>query len=119
MLIDIFTTSSQVDVRDVALAHIIALTSPLASGQRILLVSGLITPQLVANIIRQHFPELRERVLEGDPKRILPKGVDPTGWDTSRSTQILGGGSWKYTPLEVSIVATIKDLLAREKEWQI
>ncbi len=111
-------TPCQVDVRDVALAHMIALTSPAASGQRILLVAGLITPQLVVNAIRQHFPELRERVLEGDPERILPKGIDPTGWDSTKSTQILGGDDWKYTPLEVSVVDTVKDLLAREKEWQ-
>ncbi|KAF7510316.1 hypothetical protein GJ744_006812 [Endocarpon pusillum] len=108
-----------VDVRDVALAHIIALTSPQASGQRILLADELITPQLVANIIRRNFPELRDRVPEGDPNRILPDGVNPTGWDPTKSTQILGGEDWKYTPLEVSIVDTVKDLLAREKEWQV
>lgn len=78
----------------------------------------MFTPQLVANIIHQHFPELRERVPEGEPERILPKGVNPTGWDTTKSTQILGGENWKYTPLEVSLVDTVKDLLAHEKGWQ-
>jgi hypothetical protein len=44
------------DVRDVALAQIICLTEPKASNQRIILVAGLITPQLAINIIRKHFP---------------------------------------------------------------
>jgi hypothetical protein len=105
-------------VRDVALAHVIALTKPQASGQRILLVSGLISPQLVVNIIRKHFPELHNRVVKGEPTRILPKGVNPTGWDTSKSTQILGGKEWKYTPLEKSVVDTIKSLLQLEKSWK-
>jgi hypothetical protein len=79
----------------------------------------LITPQLVINIIRQHFPELRDRVLEGEPTRIFPEGVKPTGWDTSSSTRILGGEDWAYTPLEVSVVDTVKNLLALERGWQV
>ncbi|KAL4994237.1 NAD dependent epimerase/dehydratase [Aspergillus recurvatus] len=64
-----------VDVRDVARSHVGALTNPAAGGQRILLISGLITPQLVVNIIRSHFPEVKDRVSEGNPSRILPDGI--------------------------------------------
>lgn len=49
------TTSCQVDVRDVAKAHVLALTAPNASNKRILLVSELVTPQLVVNTIRNAF----------------------------------------------------------------
>jgi hypothetical protein len=105
-----------VDVRDVALAHILSLTEPKASNQRIILVSGLITPQLVINIIRKHFPQLNERIEVGNHSQILPVGVQPTGWDTSRSFEIFGEG-WGYKGLEESLVDTVKSLLGWEKKW--
>jgi hypothetical protein len=110
--------SPQVDVRNVALAHIINMTNPKAAGQRTLQVSGMISPQLVINIIRKHFPELKDRVMEGEPAQILPKGVHPTGWDTRKSTETLGAKEWKYIGLEESVVDTVKSLLEHEKEWQ-
>jgi hypothetical protein len=88
-----------VDVRDVALAHILSLETPKAANQRILLVSELITPQLVVNITRKHFPQLNHKIMEGNPSQILPKGVNPTGWDTSKSFEIFGDG-WGYRGLE-------------------
>ena len=108
--------SYKVDVRDVAHAHVLALTAPGASGKRILLVSGLITPQLVVNTIRKHFPHARERVGEGNPEQILPKGVDPTGWDVSRSHEIFGK-DWSYRGLEETVTDTVGDILAHEKVW--
>ena len=109
----------KVDVRNVALAHILALTTPAASGQRILLISGLISPQLVINTIRKHFPQLHSRVMEGEPAQLLPRGNEPTGWDTSRSTEILGGKGWKYIGLEESVVDTVRSLLALEAGWGV
>lgn len=109
-------TLIQVDVRDVALAHVLSLTEPKASNQRILLVSGLITPQLVTNIIRKNFPQLHDRTEEGNPQQILPKGVHPTGWDTSRSFEIFGEG-WGYKGLEESLVDTVTSILDLEKKW--
>ncbi|KAE8367043.1 hypothetical protein BDV27DRAFT_155425 [Aspergillus caelatus] len=82
-----------VDVRDVARSHVDALTNPAAASQRVLLVSERMTPQLVANIIRKHFPSLRERVPEGNPAQTLSYGVHPTGWDTRISQDILATGS--------------------------
>ncbi|KAI9680092.1 MAG: hypothetical protein M1817_005108 [Caeruleum heppii] len=105
-----------VDVRDVAQAHILAMTVPSAANKRILLVSGLITPQLVANTIREHFPELKPRVSEGTPAQILPKGINPTNWDVSRSREIFGK-DWKYRSLEESLVDTVHDILRHEKRW--
>lgn len=107
-----------VDVRDVALAHILALTSPAASNKRIVLVSGLITPQLVINTIQENFPELTSRVMEGEPSQILPKGVHPTGWNTTRSFEILGP-DWSYIGLEKSLLDTIHSILVLEKQWRL
>ena len=104
------------DVRDVAKAHILAMTSSGASNKRILLVSGVITPQLVANISRERFPELKNRVPEGNRSQVFPKGVAPTGWNVSRSYEIFGK-EWSYRSLEESVVDTVKDILRREEDW--
>jgi hypothetical protein len=109
-------TFLQVDVRDVALAHILSLSNPAASNERILLVSGLITPQLVINIIRKRFLELRDRIMEGHPEQVCPEGVKPTGWDTSKSQDIFGE-NWHYMDLETSVVDTVDCLLKLEKGW--
>ena len=105
----------QVDVRDVAQSHVDALTNPAAGHRRILLISGLITPQLVVNIIRKNFPALRDRVTEGNPSKILPDGVHPTGWDMRESLNILSKGKkegpWKYIELEQSVTDTVQSII--------
>ena len=103
-------------MRDVSRAHILSLSNPAASNQRILLISDLITPQLVINNIRKHFPELKERIIEGTPRQILPENVKPTGWNTKKSYDVFGK-EWAYIDLETSVVDTVKDLLRLEKEW--
>lgn len=103
------------DVRDVARSHVDALKNPAAANQRILLISGLISPQLVVNAIRKRFPALRERVPEGTPSQILPPGVHPTAWDTSASLDILAkgteGGKWEYKDLETSVVDAVGSMI--------
>lgn len=104
----------QVDVRDVARSHVDALTNPAAANQRILLIAGLISPQLVVNIIRESFPSLRERVPEGHPTQILPPGIHPTGWDMRVSLDILAKGSkdgkWDYLDLKNSVVDAVNSM---------
>lgn len=79
------------------------------------MVAGLITPQLVVNIVREHFPQLRERVPEGSPSQILPPNNEPTGWDTRVSVGILSEGApshrWEYFDLERSVVDTVQCML--------
>ena len=79
-------------------------------------MSGIITPQLVANTIRKNFPELKDRVAEGDPSRVVPEGTNPRGWDVSRSHEVFGK-EWKYRTLEESLVDTVNDIIQREKHW--
>jgi nucleoside-diphosphate-sugar epimerase len=110
------TLHSQVDVRDVARAHVLALSKAEASNKRIILVSSLITPQLIINIIYENFPELRSRLLKGKPDQIFPEGVAPTGWNTSRSFEIFGPG-WSYINLEKSVVDAVHSIIELEKTW--
>lgn len=79
-------------------------------------MSGLITPQLVINTIRKNYPQLHDRIIEGDPDKILPDGEDPRGWSNKKSFDIFGPG-WAYRGLEESLVATVDALLALEKGW--
>ncbi|KAJ5812215.1 NAD dependent epimerase/dehydratase [Penicillium riverlandense] len=106
---------AQVDVRDVAQSHVDALENPAAANQRILLVSGLITPQLVVNIIRKNFPALKNRVPEGNPSQILPPGVHPTGFDMRHSLAILANGKkdgkWEYIGLEASVTDAVESMI--------
>jgi hypothetical protein len=92
------------------------MTASAASNKRILLVSGLITPQLIINIIRKNFPELHNRIIEGKPDTLIPKGIEPTDWDVSRSFEIFGQ-DWEYTNVEKTVTDTVKDLLMHEKRW--
>ena len=103
------------DVRDVARAHVEALTNPAAASRRILLVGGLITPQLVRNAIRERLPELRERVAEGTPSQVLPPGLHPNGFDLSASLDILDkgakGGKWEFRDLETTVGDTVRSMI--------
>ncbi|PWY81748.1 NAD dependent epimerase/dehydratase [Aspergillus sclerotioniger CBS 115572] len=103
-----------VDIRDVARSHVDALSNPAASNQRILLIAGLITPQMVANTIRENFPQLRDRVPKGNPDQTLPTGVRPTGWDMRVSLDILAKGTkegrWDYINVKTSIVDAVKSM---------
>ncbi|KAL2868731.1 uncharacterized protein BJX67DRAFT_349075 [Aspergillus lucknowensis] len=82
-----------VDVRDVARSHVDALVNPvLETGVYVPLISELITLQLAVNIIRKHFPFLKERAPKGKPSQILPGGVHPTVWDMRASLNVLSKG---------------------------
>ena len=105
-------------MRDVSRAHVMSLTNPATSNQRILLVSGLVTPQIVVNIIQKHFPGLRKRIMEGKPSQTLPDNVKPTGWNVEKSYKVFGKG-WDFIDVETSVVDTVKDLLRLEKEWEV
>ena len=100
------------------------MSTPGASGHRILLVADVITPQLIVNIIRKHFPQLNDRLTAGgNETQIFPVGVNPTGWDVSRSSAILSqwdglkGEKWEYCGLEKSVVDTVEKILELENQW--
>jgi hypothetical protein len=92
------------------------MTTLAASNKRIILISDLITPQTVINIIQENFPELHGRVMKGIPEKLMPDGVEPTDWDNRRSIEVFGK-AWKYTDLEETIIDTVRNLLDHEKSW--
>ncbi|XP_040373013.1 phenylacetaldehyde reductase isoform X2 [Rosa chinensis] len=90
-----------VDVRDVAIAHILAFENPSASGRYCLVGSA------------KHCSEVVKMLYEISPALNLPdkcaddKPFTPTNQVSKKRTQTLGV---KYTPLEVSLKDTVESL---------
>lgn len=103
-----------VDVRDLALAHVLAIEKPEAGGKRFFTVSSHFSNKEIAEIIGQEFPEFRDRLPSGEA---LAPGDYPAdgvyGFDNSRSREILG---LKFRTLKESVVDAVHSLLAVEPD---
>lgn len=104
-----FPVYTWVDVRDVALAHMRAMTVCDAGGRRFYVVGGHFSNKQLADCIRQSHPELAGRLPGGECEDDLPRDVYQ--FDNRRSREILG---LEYTSLEVSVRDTVDSIL----EWQ-
>ncbi|KAG9558940.1 putative cinnamoyl-CoA reductase, partial [Aureobasidium melanogenum] len=98
-----------VDVRDVGTAHLKAYEVPEASNQRFAVTSGNFTYQRVCDIIRAKFPELKDKVPEGNPGEAYP---DFFGLSNEKAKKVLG---MQFIGLEEMVVDTVKSLLELEK----
>ncbi|KAK5653284.1 hypothetical protein OQA88_9183 [Cercophora sp. LCS_1] len=99
-----------VDVRDVAVAHVRAMTLPEAGGKRFYVVGEYFSNPKIAGIIRENFPELRDRLPE-ETADDFPEGH--WKFDNARSREVLGLG---YKGLEESVVDTVRSILERLKK---
>ncbi|KAL8789689.1 MAG: hypothetical protein Q9195_006686 [Heterodermia aff. obscurata] len=99
-----------VDVRDVALAHVLCVEKPEASGLRFFLTAGPYSSRQLAEIIYQHFPQLRDKLPSGDELQDaeIPADGDIFGFDNSRSKEVLG---LTYRSLEPCVVETVQSIL--------
>lgn len=115
-----------VDVRDVASAHVAALTAPGAAGERFLLASGPVTPMReIGAVLRSHLGEAASKV----PTRNLPNVVVRLGAvfnpqlrafagelgyakqiSNAKARRILG---WTPRPSEQAIIAAGESLTAK------
>ena len=97
-----------IDVRDAALAHVLAVEKPTAGNKRFLLTQGNYCNREMVDIIRDEFPQYQSRLPEGDA---LKRGDWPSGgvhgYDNSRSKEILG---LQYRSLKEGVVDTVKSL---------
>ncbi|KAJ5819887.1 hypothetical protein N7474_005478 [Penicillium riverlandense] len=103
-----------VDVRDLALAHVLAAEKEDAGGKRFFTVSGHFSNKEIARIIGEEFPEFRDRLPTGDaliPGDYPADGV--YGFDNSRARNILGV---KFRSLKECIVDSVKSLVAFDAE---
>jgi nucleoside-diphosphate-sugar epimerase len=98
------------DVRDLAQAHLLAYESEKAANERYLITNGPYTYQMFIDIIREKFPDLKDKVPEGNPGAGLP---DVYKIDNSKGIKELG---IKYKSMEQTVVDTVESLLALEKK---
>jgi nucleoside-diphosphate-sugar epimerase len=99
-----------VDVRDVAAAHIAALETPEAGGQRFLCGSHF-DYQTAADELRARMPELRDRIPEGTPG--AGKTQELYALDGSKAEKVLGV---KYTPLGQTVRDSFAEILEAEQK---
>lgn len=95
-----------VDVRNVALAHVRALTVPEAGGKRFYVVGGHFSNKRIADIIRETRPDLASELPPGGVLDDFPDDVYQ--FDNSRSRTVL---RIEYTSLKTSIVDTVDSIL--------
>ncbi|KAJ6112041.1 NAD(P)-binding protein [Penicillium sp. IBT 18751x] len=98
-----------VDVRDLALTHVLAVEKSEAGGKRFFTVSSHFSNAEISKIIGDEFPEYKARLPTGDA---LTSGDYPAdgvyGFDNTRAREILGV---EFRPLRESIVDAVKSLL--------
>ena len=99
-----------IDVRDLALAHLKGFEVLGAAGERFLPSGGQYSFQMIVDILREKFPELRDLVPVGKPGSGL--GAEVYGVDATKSESILG---IKFRGLEELVVDTAKSLLDIKK----
>ncbi|OQV01546.1 hypothetical protein CLAIMM_06887 [Cladophialophora immunda] len=93
-----------VDVRDLALAHVLAIENPRAANQRFFVVAQLGTEKQLRDIMEEAFPEIK-----GNLRDEVTDTLPPWGIDNSKSINVLGIG---YRPLKETIVDTVNSLKA-------
>lgn len=117
---------SLVDVRDVAAAHVIALTHPAAPGHRHICVSERMTFHEIATYLAEHLapdgyriptrrvPDAAVRLLAlfSPTFRLVATRLGPaTQYDTARARETLG---WQPRPMRRSLVDTADSLRAQK-----
>ncbi|KAL6947539.1 hypothetical protein ACO0RG_000114 [Hanseniaspora osmophila] len=95
------TNASSIDVRDVARAHVDAITNDKLNGQRLLLDNERFSSQSVADIINNNFPELKGKIGLNFPAKL----------DNHVTREFLG---FKFIDLETSVKDTVQQILKVE-----
>ncbi|KAI1117884.1 3-beta hydroxysteroid dehydrogenase/isomerase family protein [Nemania sp. NC0429] len=97
-----------VDVRDLALAHVLALEKPEAANQRFLVTAGNYSNAEIAQVISEEYPEYKDRMPVGEA---LKSGERPAtgvnGYDNRKSIDVLG---MQYRTLKESVVGVIDSI---------
>lgn len=112
-----------VDVRDVAAAHVLAMTSPQARGQRFPMGADALLFIDAARLLRRHFPDYRTprfelpdwavrlyALFDRDVRDNLGELGYPKRLDSSPSVALLGH---PLIPADASLIATAESLIAR------
>jgi nucleoside-diphosphate-sugar epimerase len=98
-----------VDVRDLALAHVLAAEKEEAASKRFFIVTGYFSNKEIAQIVAKDYPQYKD----GLPTKDTPGGDYPEGgvykFNNTRSKEVLG---LTYRSLDDSIKDTVKSFQA-------
>lgn len=98
-----------VDVRDVALMHVLAAELETAAGKRFIAASGPYSNSQIALIIEEKFPEVSDKL----PDKIVVSGsASELDIDTTPAREVLG---IEFGTLDRAVVDTVKSLLVVAK----
>jgi nucleoside-diphosphate-sugar epimerase len=97
-----------IDVRDCALAHVIAMEKKAAGGKRLFTTAGYFSHKEIADAVRKNFPELESKLPGSEVKggELAPKDK-LYGFDNSETRDLLGI-DWRS--LESSMVDLVESL---------
>lgn len=98
-----------VDVRDVALAHVLAFEKPELAGHRLFTTAGFYSNRQILDAVRKNFPELKDKLPAEDAKGgEAPEKDKVFKYDNSATTKALG---FEWATIEKTIPDTVKSLL--------
>ncbi|RPD63136.1 NAD(P)-binding protein [Lentinus tigrinus ALCF2SS1-7] len=95
-----------VDVRDLATAHVLAITTPEAGGERVIVCSGPFKWQDFVNVAHRLYPKLPAGNTSYDPT----KAVHMLSYDTTKERKLFG---IKFHTLEEMTKDTLEDFVKR------
>lgn len=96
-----------VDVRDLALAHVLAAEKEEAANKRFFITAGYFTNKGILDVVSKTQPEVITKDTKTKPGDFPEEGIYK--YDNSRSKEVLG---LQYRPFEQAIVDTVKSLKA-------
>ncbi|KAF4628917.1 hypothetical protein G7Y89_g9235 [Cudoniella acicularis] len=97
-----------IDVRDLALAHVLALEKPEAENQRFLVTAGNYSNAEIAQIIGEEYPEFKDRMPVGEALKLGERpATGVNGYDNRKSIEVLG---MKYRPLRESVLGVVESI---------
>jgi len=96
-----------VDVRDLALAHVLAMEKEAAANKRFFIVEGYYTNKGILEVVAKGQPDVMTKDTKTKAGDFPEEGIYK--YDNSRSKEVLG---LEYSPFEKSIVDTVKSLKA-------
>lgn len=103
-----------VDVRDVALLHVLPLERDNLQGLRLFPASSHFNPQVLLNIAHEQVPELSSIVGKGKPEGAeLSATTDNLYYDTTKTKEVTG---LEWIPLSKTIKDSVSQILNYRKE---
>ncbi|VVT54545.1 uncharacterized protein SAPINGB_P004129 [Magnusiomyces paraingens] len=97
-----------VDVRDVALAHVLPLEKPELAGKRLFVTPGFCSTQSILDVLNEKFPALKGKIAVGRPGTGDKQLPELYQYDNHVTNDLLG---IKYHTLEESMIDTFKSLV--------